>query len=211
MKHSIVIVDDHILLSQALSGLINSFENFEVTYLCKNGADLTEKLKFENNIPEIILMDVNMPIMNGIETTAWLKEHHPEIKVLALSLEEHDQTIIKMLKAGAKGYLLKDVEKDELEKALNELINNGFYHSNTVTNILLSSINGNTPKVTFKDNEIKFMQLACSEMTYKEIADHMCLSPKTIDGYRDNLFEKLQVKNRTGLVVYAIKNKIYVP
>lgn len=208
MKHSIVIVDDHLIFSQALSGLINTFDDFEVKYICKNGVELTEKLQFPDAVPDIILMDVNMPQMNGFETMQWLHTNHPNINVLALSLEDNDLSIIKMLRYGAKGYLLKDIEKRELETALEELIKNGFYHSKNVTNVLLKSVLDDNTGVSLKDNEIKFMQLACTEMTYKEIADTMCLSPKTIDGYRDHLFDKLNVKNRTGLVLYAIKNKI---
>ncbi|NQY06867.1 MAG: response regulator transcription factor [Flavobacteriaceae bacterium] len=209
MKHSVVIVDDHVIFSQALTSLINTFENFEVIYTCKNGIDLMDKLKFEKNIPDVILMDTNMPQMNGFESMKWISNNHPDLKVLALSLEESEYAIIKMLKAGAKGYLLKDIEKTELETALNELINSGFYHSSNVTKVLIKSVMNEEPEINLKDNEIKFMQLACSEMTYKEIADTMCLSPKTIDGYRDTLFEKLNVKNRTGLVIYAIKNKFF--
>ena len=118
---TIVIVDDHTLLSQAISGLVNSFENFKVLYTCKNGQELLDNLKFENKRPDIVLMDVNMPIMDGIEATTNLKELYPDVLVLALSVEEDDHTILKMIRAGAKGYLLKDTEKKVLENALNEL------------------------------------------------------------------------------------------
>ncbi|TGV01447.1 response regulator transcription factor [Flavivirga rizhaonensis] len=208
--HTIVIVEDHILLSQAIASLVDSFKDFSVLYTCKNGKELLTKLKTPNNIPDIILMDVNMPILNGIETTEIIKNEYPEIKVIALSVEENDVTIIKMLKAGAKGYLLKDVEKDILELALIETIKNGYYHTKDVSNILINSLNDDdSGKIQLKDREIEFIIHTCSEMTYKEIAEKMFLSPKTIDGYRDNLFQKLNVKNRIGLVLYAIKNGIY--
>ncbi|WP_303317907.1 response regulator transcription factor [Flavivirga abyssicola] len=208
--HTIVIVEDHILLSQAIASLVDSFKDFSVLYTCKNGKELLTKLKTPKNIPDIILMDVNMPILNGIETTEIIKNEYPEIKVIALSVEENDVTIIKMLKAGAKGYLLKDVEKDVLELALIETIKNGYYHTKDVSNILINSLNDDdSGKVQLKDREIEFIIHTCSEMTYKEIAEKMFLSPKTIDGYRDNLFQKLNVKNRIGLVLYAIKNGIY--
>ena len=207
--HNIVIVEDHMLLSQAISSLVNSFDNFNVLYLCKNGKELVTKLKTPKNIPEVVLMDVNMPIMNGIETTEYLKKNYPDIKVIALSVEEEEDTIIKMLKAGAKGYLLKDVEKSILEEALNEVINNGYYHTKDISNLLISTLNEDykDSKIQLKDREIEFIKHVCTELTYKEIADKMFLSPKTIDGYRDALFFKLQVKNRIGLVIYAIKNK----
>ncbi|NMH88772.1 response regulator transcription factor [Flavivirga algicola] len=208
--HTVVIVEDHILLSQAIASLVNSFEDFNVLYTCKNGQELLTKLKTPSNIPDIILMDVNMPILNGIETTGIIKNEYPKIKVIALSVEENDTTIIKMLKAGAKGYLLKDVEKDVLELALIETIKHGYYHTKDVSNILINSLSDDySSKIQLKDREIEFIIHTCSEMTYKEIAEKMFLSPKTIDGYRDTLFQKLNVKNRIGLVLYAIKNGIY--
>lgn len=208
--HNIVIVEDHILLSQAIASLVNTFKDFNVLYTCKNGKELLTKLKTPHNIPDIILMDVNMPILNGIETTEIIKNEYPKINVIALSVEENDTTIIKMLKAGAKGYLLKDVEKDVLELALTETIKNGYYHTKDVSNILINSLSDdNSSKIHLKDREIEFIIHTCSEMTYKQIAEKMFLSPKTIDGYRDHLFQKLHVKNRIGLVLYAIKNGIY--
>ncbi|WP_044399539.1 response regulator transcription factor [Lacinutrix sp. Hel_I_90] len=209
--HRVVIVEDHILLSQAISALVSSFEHFDVLYLCKNGKELVTKLKTPENIPDIVLMDVNMPIMNGIETTQYLKEHYPNVKVIALSVEEEEDTIIKMLRAGAKGYLLKDVEKSILETALNEVISQGYYHTKDVSNILVNTLSEEykSSKNVLKERELEFLKLLCTELTYKEIADKMFLSPKTIDGYRDALFSKLEVKNRIGLVVYAIKHKIF--
>ncbi|WP_378185742.1 response regulator [Aquimarina sp. W85] len=212
MNYSVVIVEDHILLSQALAGLVESFTRFNVLYICKHGKELITRLKDPKNIPDIVLMDINMPIMTGIETTQYLKENHSKIKVLALSVEEDEITILKMLKAGAKGYLLKDTEKSILENALIEVQETGFYHTKNVTNLLLESLQPKTDKQTrLKPREIEFIKQACTEQTYKEIASTMCLSPKTIEGYRDSIFEKLHLKNRTGLVIYAIKNKIFIP
>lgn len=210
-KYSVVVVDDHTLLSQAIQSMVNTFEKFTVLYTCKNGKELMGMLsKSSENVPIIILMDINMPIMNGIEATQIISKNYPSVHVLALSVEDDDRTILKMLHAGAIGYLLKDTEKKVLEKALIETAENGFYHTKNVTNLLMKSVNGFIrDEIVLKEQEVIFMKLACSEMTYKEIADKMCLSPKTIDGYRDALFTKCNVKNRVGLVMYAIKNKIY--
>lgn len=212
MKYSVVVVDDHVLLSQAIGGLVEGFEQFKVLYTCKNGKELIEKFENPKNVPDIVLMDVNMPILNGIETTAHLYEHFPDVRVLALSIEEDESTILKMLRAGAKGYLMKDVKKTELYEALLEVLKKGYYHTNTVARVLVDSLGKKDGGVaSLKEREIEFIKHACTEMTYKEIADVMCLSPKTIEGYRNALFEKLNLRNRTGLVIYAIKNKIFVP
>ncbi|SDS37499.1 two component transcriptional regulator, LuxR family [Polaribacter sp. KT25b] len=209
-QFTVVIVDDHTLLSQAIQTMVNTFQKFKVLYTCKNGKELLEKFSDQKNIPNIVLMDINMPIMNGVETTEWITKHHPKVNVMALSVEDEEFTILKMLKAGAAGYLLKDTEKSVLEKALIEIAENGFYHTKSVTTILMNSLSGNEVKeIDINDKERQFLKLSCTELTYKEIADQMNLSPKTIDNYRNSLFSKLNVKNRVGMVTYAIKNKIY--
>jgi DNA-binding NarL/FixJ family response regulator len=212
-KFSVVIVDDHTLLSQAIQTMVDTFDKFKVLYTCKNGQELIDQFSIStDNIPNVVLMDINMPIMNGIETTAWIQKNHSNVNVMALSVEDDDITVLKMLKVGAVGYLLKDTEKSVLEKALIEIVENGFYHTKSVTSLLMKSISGSMDEqIVLKDRELQFLKLACTELTYKEIADKMCLSPKTIDGYRNNLFINLNVKNRVGLVMYAIKNKIYTP
>jgi DNA-binding NarL/FixJ family response regulator len=209
-NYTVVIVEDHTLLSQAISGIVNQFKSFEVLYLCKNGDELVKKLHLNHVVPDIVLMDVNMPIMNGIETTKWLATNYPFVNVLALTVEEDENVILNMIRSGAKGYLLKDVDKETLEMALLRIMEEGSYHSNTVTNALINSLKGSYNQVVLKEREIDFLKYICTEKTYKEIADEMNLSPKTIDGYRDSLFVKLNVKNRIGLVLYAIKQKIFV-
>jgi len=207
-KHKVVIVDDHSLFAGSLEKLINSYPGFHVMYHAKNGKDLQDKFEADETRPEIVLLDINMPVMDGYETAAWLNENHPDVKVLALSMEDDESAILKMLCNGAKGYLLKDIHPDILKEALNELMVKGYYHSDKVAATLLESLKPKAKKKLppFKDNEIRFMQLACSELTYKEIAEQMNLSPKTIDGYRQELFNRLHIKNRVGLVIYALRN-----
>ena len=214
MITKIALVDDHILLRNGLANLLRNLE-YEVLFEADNGKDFLDKLK-TNDFPEIVLMDINMPHMDGYETTFWLKRNYPDIKVLALSMYDDENSIIRMLKNGAKGYILKDCEPFELKTALQALLAKGFYHSELVTGKLIHSLihldqPGNS---TIKDvlglnqKEIDFLKLACTEMTYKEIATHMFISPRTVDGYRDSLFEKLNLKSRVGLVLFAIKNGI---
>jgi DNA-binding NarL/FixJ family response regulator len=207
----IIIVDDHLLFSQALNGLVSNFKEFNVLTVLGNGKELVNYLSENSSKPQIVLMDIQMPIMNGIEATKWLKENHPEIKVLALSMECDESTILAMLRAGAKGYLLKDIHPDILYHAINEVNSKGFYYTEIVTNSLLNTIENPSNKETFlKERELEFLKLTCTENTYKQIADIMCLSPKTIENYREALFAKLNVKTRIGLVLYAIKEKIVI-
>jgi len=210
MKYSVVVVDDHTLLSQAISNLVDGFYHFRTIYTCKNGQELLHALKTKTPIPDIVLMDVNMPIMNGVETTKYLKEHYDDIRVMALSVEENEETVLSMLRAGAKGYLMKDIEKSILETALTDLMEKGYYHTNTIAQILIGALH-KSEDVTLKERELEFIKLACTEMTYKEIAKKMFVSPKTVEGYRDSVYEKLNLKNRIGLVLYAIRHNYFTP
>ncbi|WP_456379469.1 response regulator [Lutibacter sp.] len=211
-KIDIIIVDDHLLFSQALKGLVSNFKEFNVLTILNNGKEIIDYFSEENKQPQVVLMDIQMPIVNGIEATQWLKENKPEIKVLALSMEAEEETILKMLRAGAKGYLLKDIHPSILQHALKEVHLSGFYYTENVANTLLSSIDKkeNPTAIKLKERELEFLKLVCSEMTYKQIAERMFLSPKTIENYREALFEKLEAKTRIGLVLYAIKEKIVI-
>ena len=214
-KFNIVIVDDHSLFAESLNSLINNFPDFEVQYVVSNGQELIDELSNRNNFPDIILLDINMPVMNGTQTMYWLKKNHPELDVLALSMEDNEKTIIKMLSYGAKGYLLKDIHPDELNNALTEVIKKGFYYTDKVNNSLIKSLNSTEEQVDedyefidLNDREKTFLEFACTDKTYKDIADEMYISPKTVDGYRDSLFKKFGVSNRIGLVLYAIKHEL---
>lgn len=211
MKHTVAIVDDHVLLAQAIGGLIDGFENFRTIYCCHNGQELLDRLEHSAEKPEIILMDINMPILNGIETTKILAKKYPRLKVLALSIEVNEDTILQMLRVGAKGYLMKDTKKEILQEALVQVVKNGYYHTSSVTKLLVDQLNHETRETQLKEREIEFIQLACTEKTYREIADIMYLSTKTIEGYRDAIYEKLNINNRIGLVLYAIRNQLFKP
>lgn len=211
-KINIIIVDDHLLFSEALNGLISELDEFNVLAVLANGNELVNYFSNENKQPDIVLMDIQMPIMNGVEATNWLKNNRPEIKVLALSMECEEDTILKMLRVGARGYLLKDIHPSMLEHALKEVHKTGYFYTENVANTLLNSVNKKEkPREIFlKERELEFLKLACTEMPYRQIADTMFLSPKTVDNYRESLFEKLNVKSRIGLVLYAIKEKIVI-
>jgi two-component system invasion response regulator UvrY len=212
-KIKVALTDDHGLLRNGLAGLVTNL-GYTVLFECNNGKELVSKLD-KDNLPDIILMDINMPEMDGYEATLWLKNNYPLVQVLALSMYDDENAIIRMLKNGARGYIMKDADPMELKKAIDDVVANGVHYSEQVTGKLLHSIykaggpNNAAKQISdLNDREMEFLKLAATEMTYKEIAEQMHLSPRTIDGYRDALFEKLDIRNRVGLVLFAIRHNI---
>ncbi|MCW3169478.1 response regulator transcription factor [Chryseobacterium sp. 09-1422] len=208
----IAIVDDHTLMSKALENMIAENPKYRVVMNQPNGEDFINGLEKTSELPAVVLMDINMPYKNGIETTEWLTEHHPEIKVIALTMEDDEKVLIRMLKAGAKGYLLKDMQPSILFQAIDTVFEKGSFYTDFVAQKLLKVQTEDAKNASLlsdlKEREKEFIIFACSELTYKEIADKMCLSPKTIDGYRDSVFVKLEIKNRVGLVLFALKHNL---
>lgn len=209
----VALVDDHKLFRRGLVELINGFTDYKVVLEATNGKEFIQKLTLQP-LPDLILLDVNMPEMDGYETAGWLRQHHPTVKILVLSMYDSEMAIIKMLKLGVKGYILKDAETHELKHALDDLSQKGFYYSDLVSGTLAKSLTKPVVETHIQhvhglnDREIEFLKLACTELTYKEIADQMCLSVRTIDGYREHLFEKLNIRSRVGLVLFAIRSKV---
>ncbi len=213
MPHTIVIVDDHLLIAKALSAIIEHFKHYEVLYECEHGKALIEKFKLKKRLPDIVLLDIVMPEMDGFETAQWLKDNHPEILVMALTMQNDDASLIKMIKCGAKGYLNKNVHPSELEKALDMLMQKGFYYPEWATSHIVNSIATGKDKqqneISFTEREKEFMQYSCTELTYKEIGEKMFCSARTVEGYRDALFVKLGMKSRVALALYAVKIGLY--
>lgn len=208
------LVDDHTLFRKGLINLIGMVcSDCSIAFEADNGIDLKEKITRENE-PDIILMDINMPHMDGFACVKWLNENFPLVKVLVVSMIEKEESVVRMLKLGVKGYLSKDVEPKELGEALDAVMNKGFYYTDFITGKLVHSIqhDKDIEKARHQalrcmnEREKDFLKLACSELTYNEIASQMFLSPKTIDGYRNAIFEKLNVKSRVGMALYAVKH-----
>jgi len=205
MKINIGLVDDHQLFSKSLTLLINSFKGFEVILNARNGKDLQEKLENRQQHPDIMLVDVEMPVMNGLDTTRWLKKTHPNIRVVALSMNAQEQIIIDMIKAGCCSYLLKETAPEELEHALHEVYRKNYYNSELNKSYLSTLISNQDARIQLSDKEREFLTLACTELTYKQIAAQMNLTERTIDGYRESIFKKLQTSSRTGMVLEAVR------
>jgi DNA-binding NarL/FixJ family response regulator len=209
---NIGIVDDHTMFRKGLVSLINLFPGYQVTLEAANGQDLIKQLQ-PSKLPDILLLDIVMPEMDGYSTAKWVRLNYPEIRILALSTMEGENAIIKMIRNGARGYVLKDSEPAELKRAFDDVLSLGYFFNDLMSRKVLQNVHllgddsedaGVFSKLT--ENELTFLKLACSERTYIEIAKEMYLSERTIDGYRDAIFRKLNVTTRVGMVLYAVKN-----
>ena len=209
----IAMADDHVMIRQALAGLVESFGYYKVIIQASNGKDLLQKL-MPGNLPALVLLDISMPEMGGMETAKIISAQYPEIKILALTMMDDERSVVGMVRNGAKGYIVKDAEPAALKEAMANVLEKGFHYSDLVTGRLVHTLQTgegpHDPKgIHLTDRERAFLKYACTELTYKEIADRMYVSPRTVDGYRDGLFEKLGVKSRVGLCLYSIKAGIY--
>ncbi len=205
----IAIVDDHTLFRDGLAVLLAEFSDLKIVFKTTNGQQMQQLIQ-SGIKPDVILMDINMPVMTGRQATQWLHTHYPEIKVLVLSMFNDEKEVIHMLKAGASGYLVKESDPRELREAIRSVHKNGIYFNEMVSGKLLHSAiqQDSEPQQSLTTRELEFLRHCCSEHTYKEIAAEMCVSVRTVDNYRDALFHKLNLRSRTGLVLYCIKNHL---
>ncbi len=212
-KYKIILADDHIVLREALVRLIETFPEFQVIDTADNGQYLILKMR-AGIVPDIVLLDLSMPVMDGYETAQWLQQNHPEVKIVTLTMFDSEIPLIRLLQVGVRGFLKKDIHPKELQQALTSVAEGGFYYSHDITGKLAAvfqkshQTNSSLDKGIINQMEIEFLKLAATDMTYKEIAFKLKLSPSTVDNYRETLFEKLDVKSRVGLAIYAVKNGI---
>jgi DNA-binding NarL/FixJ family response regulator len=203
----IALVDDHRLFRSGIAALIRNFDRYSILFEAGDGEEMMRKITPKLK-PDIILLDINMPKMDGINAARWLRNVHPEINIIVLSMFEDAEKVLTMVKMGVKAYLLKDAEPHEFEDALHKVSENELYYPDFVTKYLVDKFDNEFNITKLNSREIEFLKLAGTELTYKQIAEQMCISSRTVDGYRDQLFEKLHIKNRIGLALYAIKNKL---
>ncbi len=200
------IADDHSLLRRGLADFIDSFGPFKVTIEAANGIELLDKIHSATQLPHICILDVNMPVLNGFDTLLQIRKNWPSVKVLALSMFNNEYAMIRMLRNGASGYLLKNCDPDEFQKALLDIHSKGYYETEVPEKNPGNKQPGEQylpPAITEK--ELQFLILCCNELAYKEIADKMGVSTRRVEDYRDNLFKKLKLNTRTGLVMYAMR------
>jgi two-component system, NarL family, invasion response regulator UvrY len=209
---SVFLVDDHNLLRNGMAQLIGQFDGYTICGQAANGKEFVEWMSL-GVTPDIVILDVQMPVMDGEQTAIWLKANKPGVKILVLSMYDDEGSILRMIRAGASGYILKDIEPVNLKLALDQVRTTGAFHSELVTEALKKiAINGmfkSQLKVpNFTARELEFISLACTDLTYKEIAAKMNCATRTVDGYRDEVFVKLGIKSRIGLALFAIKNEL---
>jgi two-component system, NarL family, invasion response regulator UvrY len=209
----VALADDHILLRNALAALIDGFDGCRVINQSGNGKEIINAIT-QGVIPDVIILDLNMPEMDGFETSAWLNKNFPQIHILMLTMYDSELSLIRLLQTGVKGFLKKDIHPSELKFAIHSVMKSGFYYSNHTTGKLVSLFRNNQEgslrlqNAMLSEQEIDFLKLACSDLTYKEIAQKMGLNPRSIDTLRDHLFIKLDVKSRVGLAMVAIRNGV---
>ncbi|GAB3916906.1 response regulator transcription factor [Larkinella terrae] len=207
MKTFLAIVGTEPLAAQALVGLIQKFDKYEVRFIAGTSLELIRHLN-RGDCPEIVLVDGRMPKIDGYEVAAYLKLRCPAIKVLALM--DPEENVVQMARNGILGYLLKNCRSSELLHALDDLNAKGYHYPDFLTDRLVRSLNAigiNKPAVhfPFSDREHAFLKMACSDLTYAQIADQMCVSTRTVDGYREALFQKMNVKSRVGMALEAVR------
>ena len=208
----VALIDDHVLLRDALAAMIDSTSQFTIAFTADNGEKMINKIK-AGNLPDLIILDLNMPVKDGYDSAKWLRDNYPAIRILVLTMYDSELSLIRLLQIGVRGFVKKDIHPQELKQAMQHVMETGYYYSSYTTNKIAGFFSKERGQHHF-DNmmlneiEIKFLQLASTDLTYKAIADIMQMNPRTVDNYRDHLFTKLNVKSRDGLAIYAVKNGI---
>lgn len=214
-KTNIVVTDDHKLFRKGIMALLSDFDFIGEINEAGNGAELISLLESMNQIPDIILLDLRMPEMDGFEAQKRISELYPEIKIIILTMEDDEQFILHLIHEGVNGYLFKNADPEEMELALKNVLEKGFYFSDSISNLIISNLvnqpkSKNTLLSEISKREKQVLELICKEFTANEIAEKLNLSVRTVEGYRRNLLEKTGAKNMAGLVVFAIKNNLVI-
>jgi DNA-binding NarL/FixJ family response regulator len=209
---SIVLVDDHSVVRSGIKSLIEVIGNYKVTAQYDNGLEFVKALPGIEE-PDLAIIDLNMPEMNGLETMKWLRKHKPGLKTLILTLESDEKTIIELFRLGIRGYLPKSCSAELLKKAIQDVVISGYYHSELLQHALSMEAEREKSqqiRSQLTERELHFLQLVCDkeEYTYDRIAKLMDVSVRTVDGYREALFSKFNIKSKIGLVLFAIKHEL---
>ncbi len=220
MPHSVALIDDHNLVRGGIAAMVNNVGGYEVTMEASNGREFIRMLSGQEE-PAIAIVDIFMPVMDGFETIGWLKQNAPGIRPLALTFDASDDVMVRAVRAGARGFLLKNARPAVLKVALDSLMLTGYYTSDELHETLVDKQQLKTQQERMQERiiaaisprEMEFLLLVCApeEYTYEQIADLMGVHRRTVDGFREGLVEKFGIKSKTGLVLFAMKWGIVKP
>jgi DNA-binding NarL/FixJ family response regulator len=208
-KLKVYIADDHTLFRKAMVNLLQTFKRVEGVKDAENGRDLLELMK--DDVPDVAIVDLQMPVMDGADTCEHIIEKYPRVKIIILTMHDSDNYVLHMMEMGAHAFLLKNTEPDELEKAINAVIEKDFYHNDWVVSIMRKNVKAQRPRFSqeyLTDREKQIVELVCRELSSKEIADKLSISERTIEHHRSSIMKKLGVRNTIGLVHYAYQSGI---
>jgi DNA-binding NarL/FixJ family response regulator len=213
-KIKVVIADDHKLFRKGIRALLEDFDFIDEINEASNGLELIELLEKMESLPDVILLDLRMPVMDGVEAQQKIRILYPDIKVIILTMEDDEQYILHLINEGVNGYLLKNTDPDEVEFAIQKVVEKGFYFSEDISKLVMKGLvrkdkHDLSVVLDLNERELEILKLICKEFTASEIADKLNLSVRTIEGYRQKLLEKSGAKNMAGLVVFAIKNNLF--
>ena len=216
---NVAIADDQILFRKGMVSIVNTFENIHISIEVGNGKELLEAIEAAETKPDVILLDLSMPELNGVETTKILHQQYPAIKIIILSVYGEDRFVTHLMELGVNAYLFKNVEPVEVEKAIWAVIEKDFYFNEAFLAAMKSRLTGKKPRPLIQDDipstltqrELDVLDLICKQLTAQEIAEKLFISVRTVDGHRNNLHEKTGMRNTAGLVVFSIKNNLLDP
>ena len=214
MNIKVGLAEDQLLFRKGLIQLLKDYSQIEVTLEAENGKDLLEKLEqLDINLPQVLLMDISMPEMNGIEAFNVIRCKYPSIKVIILSVHQEDRYIVKVIEMGANGYLLKNAEPSEVVGAVNAVVERDYYFNEKIIHAIQKGLRKKATAAlsdTLTNREKEILELICQENTANEIAAKLFISERTVEGHRNNLLQKTGARNTAGLVIYAIRNNFFV-
>ena len=212
MQINIGVTDDQMLFRKGMISLLEKYDGFNVLWEAPDGVEAINQLNEYAAETNVLLLDLNMPQMDGMEVIKQVKEKFPDLKVIILSIHEEERFIIKLIELGANSYLVKSASPEEVEKTIRITAEKGFYFNDRISKMLFNNVSGvrkRTSLVTdFTKREQEVLQFICEEFSTKDIAKKLFISERTVEGHRNNLILKTNVKNTAGLVIYAVKNNL---
>jgi two-component system, NarL family, response regulator DegU len=211
----IAIADDHALFRRGMVSLLKSIPDFEVVYEASNGQELVDSIP--SLMPDVVIMDLKMPVMDGIKATELIRNTWPSVNVIVISMHDEDQFVTHLMELGANGYILKDADPDEVELAIRTVLKEGYYYGPFLNRVMHRRFLDKSRKkeaslsnkIHFTERELEIIHFVCEGLTTAQIAEKVFLSHRTVDGHRTSIMDKLGVKNTAGVVVYAVKNQLY--